>query len=624
MTREELVNLCSADLLAGNLLNAGKRVAIFSGINPDHVDSREKAIEFCQSLLHWCLNNDRYEWAAQMLWGETEFTSKPRSTKRIWSAIKANSAVMLMGGAGQSKSYSGGAWLYLDWVRDPEYTSVLLVGPSEDHLRDNLFTHLVTLHRGASLPMPGIVGDLFIGLDSKSRKGSIRGVVIPLGKRPAGRLQGRKRVPRKKAHPIFGQLSRVRVFLDEFEKIPTGVWKDIDNIFSNLDENPEGFKIIGAFNPEDPQGQVAQRCEPPNGWENFNLETDEDWRSKRGWQVVRLDPAKSENILEQRKVYDGFQTYTGYLKIIENAGGIDTPGYYTMARGAFPRAGAIFNVIPTNLLFKLRGELIFLEAPTACASVDIALEGGDAPSMATGKYGRAVGYRSAPTFENTVGKLTFFQDSQGKRITKFGVQVDQIFALPNAGTVKMATQIRDNCIKAGVAARNLMLDRTGNGAGVHDLLRGLWSEEVKGANYSESATERKILEEDVKTAKEEYGRLVSELWFATKKYGEFDLLKISVAAFTPALESQLGGRRFESGKVSKVESKPEYKSRGNSSPNEADSVTLLLHGVRMTSLEIPSALSNSVSQDDGFSHESDHRVSIENRYEDLDHDHSMD
>lgn len=618
MTREELVNLVSSELLAGNVINAGKQVSVFSALDPRHVDTKEKAIEFCQSLLHWCLNNDRYEWAAQMLWGEQEFTYKPRSTKRVWAALKQNSAIMLMGGAGQSKSYSGGAWLYLDWVRDPEYTSVLLVGPSEDHLRDNLFTHLVTLHRGASLPMPGIVGDLFIGLDAKSRKGSIRGVVIPLGKRPAGRLQGRKRVPRKKFHSVFGQLSRVRVFLDEFEKIPTGVWKDIDNIFSNLDENPEGFKIIGAFNPEDPHGQVAQRCEPPKGWESFDIENDEEWVSKRGWKVIRLDPAKSENILAKKKVFDGFQTYEGYLKIIENSGGIDTPGYYTMARGSFPRAGAIFNVIPTSLLYRLRGELIFLEAPTQCAAVDVALEGGDAASMCLGKYGRAVGYRSAPTFENPTGKITFFTDSNGKKVTKFGLQVDQIFPLPNADTVKMATQIRDACIKAGVAAKNLMLDRTGNGAGVHDLLRSIWSEEAKGANYSEAATDKKILVEDVKTAKEEYGRLVSELWFAMKKYGEFDLLKISPAAFSESLTNQLGGRRFESGKVSKVETKNEYKSRGNQSPNDADSVSLLLHGVRMTSGEIPSALSTAAAPEDRSDDNSPHRVSSENQYDDID------
>jgi len=100
----------------------------------------------------------------------------------------------------------------------------------------------------------------------------------------------------------------------------------------------------------------------------------------------------------------------------------------------------------------------------------------------------------------------------------------------------------------------------------------------------------KILEEDTKTAKEEYERVVSELWFALKKWAEFGFLFLSPAAVSEALVQELSGRRYQVGKLTRVESKDDYKSRGNGSPNKADAVTLLLHLVRVAFRITPSAL----------------------------------
>lgn len=590
VTREELVNQVSGLLHSEQMIEAAKLIASFSGLPTKPAEDRTTALELCNSLLYWCLGNDKYEWAARMLWSEQIFNSDPRATQMIWEEIKATNSLMLMGAASMSKSYGAGAWLLLDWVRDPEYTSVNLVGPSEDHLRDNLFTHLVTMHSQASLPLPGQVGDLFIGLDPRKRKGAIRGIVIPIGKKPAGRLQGRKRVPRKIPHPQLGKMSRIRFLLDETEKIPIGVWKDVDNVFANLDADVDGFKIICAFNPEDPEGQVAVRCEPEKGWEDFDAETDEKWTSKRGWRVLRLDAAKSENVISGKVIYPGLQTKEGFDRIVQNSGGTDSPGYWTMARACFPRGGAVYSVISSSLVHKMRGELIFAEAPIACGAVDLALEGNDAAEMSVGRFGKAMGIRYPPSFEYPGGREIHFTDLRGRKKFRWGLQVDQIFQLPKADTVKMAERIRLECMRFHISPSWLMLDRTGNGAGVHDLLKSLWSAEVRGVNYTQAATDKKILVEDTKTASEEYERAVSELWFALKKWAEFDFVKIGPSAQSEELSKQLSGRRYKSGKLTQVEGKPEYKSRGNGSPNKADTLTLILHGVRAASGVIPSAL----------------------------------
>jgi len=588
VTRQDLVNIASGHLHAEQMVDAARAIAEFSGIPAKRVDNNKIALELCNSLFYWCLNNDRYDYAAQLIWGETLFTAKPRCTRMVWNELKESDSLMLMGAASMSKSYGAGAWFLLDWVRDPEYTSVNVVGPSEDHLKDNLFTHLVTMHRSSTLPLPGVIGDLFIGLDPRAKKSAIRGIIIPTGKK-SGRLQGRKAVPRKKPHPIFGRMSRIRFFLDELEKIPVGVWKDIDNIFANMDGEAGRFKIAGAFNPEDPSGQVALRCEPPQGWEAFNPESDELWTSKRGWRVLRLDAAKCENVVENRVIYPGLQTRIGFDRIISNAGGVDTPGYWTMARACFPRGGAIYSVFSTTLATKMRGEFMFAEEPMNVASVDSALEGSDTAEMAVGRFGKAIGIRYAPSFEHPNGREVLFRDALGKPRMRWALQLDQIFPLAKGDTVKVAMEVKEKAQKFKVAPGCLMLDRTGNGAGVHDLLKSLWSEEVRGVNYQESATEKKILEEDTKTAKEEYERVVSELWFAAKKWSEFEFLKVKPEAMSEELARELTGRRYDAAKLTRVESKVDYKSRGNPSPNKADALTLLVHAARTASGVIPSA-----------------------------------
>lgn len=622
--REQLVDEVAKHLHAGDRFAAARLIASFTGQDPKKVVTTEdKSLEFCFSLLQWCLDNDHYDWAARMLWGEHLFTYKPRCTQMVWRALQTKQAILLQGSASMSKSYGGGVWHLLDWVRDPVYTNILLVGPSEDHLKGNLFSHLVTLHQSSTLPLPGIIGDLFIGLDPRARRSAIRGVVIPLGKRPAGRLQGTKRYPRKTAHPIFGRMSRVRIFMDEFEKIPVGVHKDIDNVFSNLDGDVEGFKITGAYNPEDISGQVAQRAEPPGGWgeDSFKPDRDEEWVSKRGWFVVRLDAAKSENVVQKKKVFEGLQTVEGFNKIIQNAGGLDTPGYWTMCRGCFPRSGAIYTIMSALSVSQMKGEFIFVEAATDCGGVDLALEGGDAAEFCHGKYGRASGYKSPPSLDNPQGKTVMFEDKHGQRCFRFAVQLIEIFPLANGDTVKMAEQVRTHAVRLHVAPKDLMLDRTGNGAGVHDLLKALWSQEIRGVNYSESASETKILEEDTKTAKEEYERAVGELWFAFKKFCNFGFLRAKAEALTESLVLQLTGRRYAPGKQTKVEEKPEYKARGNSSPNEADSATLMVMAARKGSGVIPSAANENagnVSGGSGNDRPVEHRVARIDKYDDLD------
>lgn len=566
--------------------------------NPTTKDGVE---EILTQLLHWCLNNDRYALAARLLWSESLFDSRPHFTQLIWDEIKKSASVMLMGSASASKSYSTGVWLLLDWIRDPTETSVLLLGPSEEHLNNNLFTHLVNLHQNASIKLPGEVGDRWIGMDRRNRFGSIKGVVVPLGKKSAGRLQGTKKGRRSKPHPVFGVERRLRVFMDESEKIPSGIWKDVDNIFSNL-SGVESFKIMCAFNPENQNGESGTRCEPPGGWIEFNIDTWERWRSKRGWSVVRLDGYKGENIIYGKTIFAGLQTVEGIARLIENAGGYNSAGYYTMARASFPPSNADIVVIPQGMADAAKATFMFVGKTNPCGACDVALEGGDAAPFAYGEYGLASGYKTMPSSKNPQGETVEFRNISGERISRPALQVMQLFKLDRGDSVFMAKQLKDLCIKLSIKPDWFMIDRTGNGAGVHDILKSEWSSNTGGINSMEGATDAKILAEDSVTAKVAYGRVLDEMWFATRKFMEHVLLLISPVIDTTKLFPQLTGRHYRPGKQDRVESKPEYKARnGGQSPDEADTVNLLVLAARRGSGDVPSLklIEGSIGADGG-------------------------
>lgn len=540
-----------------------------------------------QVFLQFLLDEQRYVDAATLLWTPNLFSGKPRAVKMLWDAIFKNVSVMVPGAASMGKSYSLGVWCYLDWRRDPEFTNIQIVGPSEKHLQRNLFSHLVKLHNNAAIKGPGEVRELEMSVDSKQKDSGIFGVVIPVGKKSAGRLQGVKIVQRPTVHAQFGPLSRARVMIEEAENVPVGIWEDVTNILSNTN-GVDRFKIFCPFNPKDPNGQCAIRVEPLDGWNSISVEDDEEWTSKRGWKVVRLDAYKSENVLEGVELFYGLQTKEGLEKVISNAGGVGTPGYYTMARGWFPPTGVDLAVIPQHLMNEIYGELEFVESPTAVAALDVALEGGDTAIFALGKFGLASGWRR-PALNGKEGEFVPFKDQHGHTMRRPGIQLEQLFTLPKGDTMQLVQATQRTCQGAAVQGSHLAVDRTGNGAGVHDILVRVFHAGVKGINPSYAPTEKKILEEDQHLPCDEYSYLISEMWFSLRKYIEFGMFKISSKVPQDPLLGEMTGRRFLlTQKKVKVESKKDYKSRGNRSPDRADACTMLVHVVRMMGPGAPS------------------------------------
>jgi hypothetical protein len=592
-------------------------------------DNPEGGFELLHSFVHNLLENGGEAEAAQCLWSPNQFTPEPASVKAVWDLYKSADLGLIMGAAKMGKSFSMGVRLFLEWVRDPMWTTIRVIGPSENHLEQNLFSHLVALHQHATLPMPGEVGDLFIGMNRRDRLSSISGVVIPKGHvRKAGRLQGGHRRPRPHPHPIFGPLSRMFIFLDEIENVTDGIWLDIDNVLSEIEEKgTAGFKLFGAYNPTDAGSHVAERAEPEKGWLSVDEDTDFRWTSKRGWEVLRIDAERCENVIEGRVVFPGLQTREGLRIIAKNAGGRDASGYRIMGRGMYPHLGMETVVIPAGMWAKWRGEFIWYRDPEPVASTDLALEGGANAIHTLGDFGLASGIKYPPDIDNPKGRTVMFKDSRGRVTPRWALQAKSQFVLPKGETVSMKNNILLVNRRAGVKPEYYACDRTGHGAGTADLLKHEWSSTIHDVNYSETAGTEKLMAEDSKTCKEQYERMYSTLWFALRQWGEFQYFLLHPSMELTELTPQIVNRRFrmQNGKC-KVESKADFRSRGFGSPDEADSLTLLVHAARRGSglvlsmkgdaVDLPGG--GSIWDDDDWPGVNDTRIDVSNKSDFLD------
>ena len=559
--------------------------------------TKAKAVSICRQLLQHLLDSEQYLEAATMLWGPQMFNAQPESVKRVFSALHQNAKVLFQGASSMGKSYNAGVWMYLDWRRDPLYTSVKCVGISEDQVKKHVFSHIVKLHRSSAIPMVEDVqirdSDMWMGVREAGYEFGITAIAYKQSQETSGGLKGYKSMAvRPKPHPKFGYMSRLRYLGDEGQNWPNGPFKDLNTTISQI-SGPEMVKIAIAFNPETVSQLVVRMAEPEGGWVIEDLDTLYDWTSAYGWRVCRIDAAKCENVIQRKKVHDGLQTYDGYMSYLR-AGGDNSPNYFTFARGFPPIVGSQNTLIPPAWMQEQRGEAVFIDNPVTLASVDLAFMGEDSAQMAIARWGMASGWR------NFKGEYTEFKDrlnvSQAK--PRHVLQIDQILPLSKHNdTVKMAEEIMGRANMLGVLPQNVVIDKTSIGLGTYSHLQKVWGD-VHGIAWNERATEGKILAEDKEGADKQCDGIMSEMWWAFRRWLDPRCSAILINPIIPTqpIHTQMTSRRFRNGKNGiKVENKDEYKSRNaGKSPDEADSLVMLVSLVRKNFEILPGLVEQTV------------------------------
>lgn len=537
-----------------------------------NIQTKKDASRYIWSVVTSYLARNQKVSAAIVLWGTTTFDPRPMSVQKIWKALESNSKLFVMACASVSKSYGISIWLFLDWLRDPEYTATKFLSTTSGHAKANTYSTLVRLFRRSIIKLPGFCTATYIGLDPKDKKSGFTVTAIPRGDSGEGRLQGFHPDPREKPHPIFGKNSRIRVFMDECEHIPIGAWEGVDNCLASA-VGIEMIKVIGAFNPSDKTTKTAERARPPGGWAEVKLDGgyrgSNTWLSAEGWWVLRIDGAETENVKQRADIYHGFLSWEGYRAMQLKDGGNST-GYYTFGRGIYPPIGSVNEVVSELFWSRCKGEFIFDGKPINAGFSDIAVDGRDRCVLVKARTGWA------REFHRHDGEIIKFPRRKV-------IQIDQIYEIAKGETKIVGDNLKREALRLSISSEWFGVDSTGNGGAVHSYLRAVWADDVYGLDFGKDATNVKIMDEDTKTPEELYYGVWTEVWFALAKFAEFGLIGILPSVRSDPLDNEVTNRQYKVVEENKlrVEKKDDYVKRIGRSPDYADAVTGLVHMIRM-------------------------------------------
>ena len=533
-----------------------------------------------------------YVAAGTLCWGPDTFTHEPRFVKTIWEAVSNHRLINVLGCASAGKTYSASAWMILDWALDPEWTLVRVMSTKEDHVKKNLFGDMQRLYAGSAIKLPGKADTESIAVESAKKGGQgIFILVIPQGEAARGSIRGSKVKPRPE-HPLFGMSSRTRLLIDEAQDVPPGAFEEIPNLLSSIeDDDVEHTKVVMAANPKDEFSRYGQNCVPQQGWETIRTRDSdvEAWTSTTGWRCVRLNALKCENMVAGKVIYPRFFTMTGYrLKLRAYGSDVDHPLMWAEVYGMFPPHGHMTSIVQRHWVDRCYGEWLFESATVTVAATDVGFEG-DQPAMSTGRIGLAKAWMDFNGERHELGE------------PKWVLQADTTGILPRGDTQDLTDENLRRCKLLNVKPSNFGIDRTGVGQGTHDNIRRQWRSKVDGLdsrspsgqevvdimgiNYAESATEFLICEEDTQKPKDLYVGIRSELWYATARFFEYDAIRIGRGVDMATIEelvNRRGGSPAGKNKLMAVESKRDYKARGFTSPDRADSFTMMVQVARIS------------------------------------------
>lgn len=589
----------------GDLIGAANLALAADGID-DQVTTRSEAILALRTLEANLAAENKFLEIASLLWGNKMFDSRPQSVRDVFEEVIKHHKLIILGASSMSKTYSCGVLYLLYWRNDPYWTAIKLAGPSEVHLYSNLFSHIVGLHRAAVIPMTEddekMVNinetDMFISMRDAIPEMRIQCVLCKQNQISATGLRGHKPKPYRKGepHPKLGKMTRIYILIDEGTHVSPGAYNDIKTTEASINPDTDSVKIVMACNPEGIDYRIVELAEPEGGWDIEQVDTLFKWKSAKGYNVLRLDGARSENVIERKIIYEGLMSYDVYLDFLKS--GEHSGPYWAKGRGFPPLKDNAWTILPISWAQSQRGEPIYIGKVTAIASIDTALGGGDKALLGVGRWGEAAGWRDIK------GETIWFVNraDPDKRITKHVMVLDQIFQLPKTdNTVEIMQEVMGRCKQLGVEPFNVAMDKGGNAAGVWSHAKKYWGD-VLGVDSGERASEEKVLADDQMVAYDIYERTATELWYIMRRWIDpiVNAILINPIVPTQPMFTQLTTRRYRNIKGNRIQVEPKHEWRVRNqgqSPDEADILNLMafwchkrggvLPGVMETPKDVP-------------------------------------
>ncbi|MFA6043360.1 MAG: hypothetical protein WC718_00120 [Phycisphaerales bacterium] len=551
-----------------------------------------------------------------LLWNNEDRPSHKRFMWNSWAdrmllAACENQQLSVAGPTNAGKSDPFALWAYVNYFIDPTHVRVFIMSTTIDGAKMRIWARM--LEYMSALPeVPGqylkssnrILGPNY----EETEVGEASGIRILAGqagddKEAVDKFIGIK-AP-KTGNPA-GSYEELRE-RDEFAHIVEGVddeeyLRDLLPRLTNLSEDRYGKIIVvvdeatgisdavrnainGNMLPGNPgRCQVIMIGNPALWWDTFGLFSepaagcdavtlnDEKWETKSGGLCLRFNAEKSPRIVDKDERLTWMLSAEQIENVARDSGGKTSPMYYRFVLGMWCPEAASSGAY-SRAMFEQGGafgkETWGFQKPKLHSSLD--------PSF---------------TLSGDKASCTFFLygvNQAGRRVMEWSenVAIEVDAATPQKDVpYQIAENWKKECLKRGVLQEDACFDTAGSPAFANIVYR-VWGPKVHAVSASGKASDRPIGRErhpDGRkvTARERYSYKVTEIWFGAVPF----LYSAQIKGLPIELAKELCLRRLDdkggntAGRLIKIESKREFRSREGHSPNDADSWLLGIEHLR--------------------------------------------
>lgn len=402
--------------------------------------------------------------------------------------------VGIAGCAGSSKTTSAVVYGFFWWLCGMSDSAVVLTSTTKGDIRKRAWYWVQKLYTSIQGPRIGHMVDSQMMLQGVKADGRHCICAIPVREgstaKAVARIQG--------YHP-----DRLLIIIDEATDTPEAIFDS----FPNLISTPWDFQVITLGNPNSKFDPFGKFCEPKDGWNSVNVETDE-WETipqlnMKPGKVLHFDAERSPNILTGSVQYRHLP-HLQRLEAMRKRLGENSPQFYKFWRGFWCPEGIIQTVLTESLLSMTKsvgamskhiftGGLVF-----NIAGLDPAFNGGDRAVLRFAKVG---------VLENGSLGIQLTDREQLNISAKSDVPIHY----------QIVQQVKWHCSERGVTPDRFGLDSTGEGGGLADIFSREWGSDVNRIEFGGKPSDDRVSNEDDRMACEVYDRRVTELHFTIKE-----------------------------------------------------------------------------------------------------------
>lgn len=490
--------------------------------------------------------------------GKTRFEWNPwaeQMMRQCCETYEISEFLAVSGCSSSGKSHSGAAWIWVNWLADPENTLGMVTSTSIAAAKRRIWKSMVQLYTALPKHYKALVKhrpslNMFQYIPANGSTASDASSISLVAAEP--------RQEAAAASKLIGQKNNVVILIaDELAELsPAILSAAVDNLVSN-----PVFHMVAMSNPKDREDSFGVMSEPLAGWDSIN-EVTYEWPTKYG-RAIRFDALQSPNYLEREIVYRYMLTYDKIEKA-RTLRGENSPHFYRFFRGFFPIQGAE-DVLYSEVDFSawLKDKIEWGKVPPIkVAGLDPSYSsGGDLTILSINLYGKDKNGLDCFQFEEDIPIKENAQDKTTPRS-------DQIW-----------NQVKGHLDQRGIEYKNLGVDSTGAGGPFCDRGSQLLSHEFLRVEFGGKASSMQVSARDRTEAFKKYANKVSEIWSVAREFlrgGQIAGLRKSVQVM-----SQLKARRYETiksgdGERIRVESKRDMKARTGRSPDNVDGLFVSL------------------------------------------------